>query len=143
MNKKLIDYFIVIIGIILLIGGLVLIKLIDTSQGIFIALPYISIGVGCGIFGYGMGNLINSRIMSNRPDIKKQMEIEQKAERNIAIQSQAKAKAYDLMIFIFGALMICFALMNVDMMVILMLVSCYLFVVGYSIYYRVIYEKEM
>ena len=74
MNKKLIDYFIVIIGIILLIGGLVLIKLIDTSQGIFIALPYISIGVGCGIFGHGMGNLINSRIMSNRPDIKKQME---------------------------------------------------------------------
>lgn len=143
MNKKLIDYFIVIIGIILLIGGLVLIKLIDTSQGIFIALPYISIGVGCGIFGHGMGNLINSRIMSNRPDIKKQMEIEQKDERNIAIQSQAKAKAYDLMIFVFGALMIALALMNVDMMVILMLVSCYLFVIGYSVYCRVKYEKEM
>ena len=143
MNKKLIDYFIVIIGIILLIGGLVLIKLIDTSQGIFIALPYISIGIGCGIFGHGMGNLINSRIMSNRPDIKKQMEIEQKDERNIAIQSQAKAKAYDLMIFVFGALMIALALMNVDMMVILMLVSCYLFVIGYSVYCRVKYEKEM
>ena len=143
MNKKLIDYFIVIIGIILLIGGLVLIKLIDTSQGIFIALPYISIGVGCGIFGHGMGNLINSRIMSNRPDIKKQMEIEQKDERNIAIQSQAKAKAYDLMIFVFGALMIALALMNVDMMVILMLVSCYLFVIVYSVYCRVKYEKEM
>ena len=143
MNKKLIDYFIVVIGIILLIAGLVLIKLIDTSQGIFIALPYISIGVGCGIFGHGMGNLINSRIMSNRPDIKKQMEIEQKDERNIAIQSQAKAKAYDLMIFVFGALMIALALMNVDMMVILMLVSCYLFVIGYSVYCRVKYEKEM
>lgn len=143
MNKKLIDYFIVIIGIILLIGGLVLIKLIDTSQGIFIALPYISIGVGCGIFGHGMGNLINSRIMSNRPDIKKQMEIEQKDERHIAIQNHAKAKAYDLMIFVFGALMIALALMNVDMMVILMLVSCYLFVIGYSVYCRVKYEKEM
>ena len=143
MNKKLIDYFMVIIGIILLIGGLVLIKLIDTPQGIFIALPYISIGVGCGIFGHGMGNLINSRIMSNRPDIKKQMEIEQKDERHIAIQNQAKAKAYDLMIFVFGALMIALALMNVDMMVILMLVSCYLFVIGYSVYCRVKYEKEM
>ena len=107
------------------------------------ALPYICIGVGCGIFGHGMGNLINSRIMSNRPDIKKQMEIEQKDERNIVIQNQAKAKAYDMMIFVFGALMICFALMNVDLMVILMLVSCYLFIAGYSIYYRVQYEKEM
>lgn len=143
MNKKLIDYSMVIIGILLLVGGLVLIKLIDTSQGIFIALPYICIGVGCGIFGHGMGNLINSRIMSNRPDIKKQMEIEQKDERHIAIQNQAKAKAYDMMIFVFGALMICFALMNVDLMVILMLVSCYLFVIGYSVYCRVKYEKEM
>lgn len=143
MNKKLIDYSMVIIGILLLVGGLVLIKLIETPQGIFIALPYMCIGVGCGIFGHGMGNLINSRIMSNHPDLKKQMEIEQKDERNISIKNSAKAKAYDMMIFVFGALMICFALMNVDMMVILMLVSCYLFVVGYSIYYRVKYEKEM
>ena len=143
MNKKLIDYFIVIIGIILLIGGLVLIKLIDTSQGIFIALPYISIGVGCGIFGHGMGNLINSRIMSNRPDIKKQMEIEQKDERNIAIQTSAKAKAYDMMVFVFGAVMVSLALMNVDVTVILILVTAYLFVVGYGVYCRIKYNKEM
>ena len=71
------------------------------------------------------------------------MEIEQKDERNIAIQSQAKAKAYDLMIFVFGALMICLALMNVDMLVILILVTSYLFVVGYGIYYRIKYDKEM
>ena len=65
------------------------------------------------------------------------MEIEQKDERHIAIQNQAKAKAYDMMIFVFGALMICLALMNVDMLVILILVTSYLFVVGYSIYYRI------
>ena len=143
MNKKLIDYFMVVIGIVLLLCGLVLIKLIDTPQGIFIALPYICIGVGCGIFGHRMGNLINLRLNSNHPDIKKQMEIEQKDERHIVIQNQAKAKAYEMMIFVFGALMICFALMNVDMMVILMLVSCYLFIIGYSVYYRVKYDKEM
>ena len=71
------------------------------------------------------------------------MEIEQKDERNIAIQSQAKAKAYDLMIFVFGALMIALALMNVDMMVILMFVISYLFVIGYSVYCRIKYDKEM
>lgn len=143
MNKKLINYFIAIIGIILFACGLILIKLIHTPQGILTTLPYISIGIGCGIFGHGIGNIINSRIMYNNPDVKKQMEIEQKDERNIAIQNSAKAKAYDMMIFVFGALMISLTLMNVDMMVILMLVASYLFVVGYSVYCRIKYDKEM
>ena len=143
MNKKLINYFTAIIGVILLACGLILIKLTNTPQGILTTLPYICIGVGCGIFGHGTGNIINSRIMYNNPDLKKQMEIEQKDERNIAIKNSAKAKAYDMMIFVFGALMISLALMNVDMMVILILVTSYLFVVGYSIYYRIKYDKEM
>lgn len=143
MNKKLINYFIAIIGIMLLACGLILIKLIHTPQGILTTLPYICIGIGCGIFGHGIGNIINSRIMYNNPDVKKQMEIEQKDERNISIQNSAKAKAYDMMIFVFGALMISLALMNVDMMVILMLVTSYLFVVGYSVYCRIKYDKEM
>ena len=143
MNKKLINYFIVIIGIMLLVCGLILIKLIDSPQGILIALPYICVGLGCGIFGHGIGNIINSRIMYNTPDVKKQMEIEQKDERNIAIQNNAKAKAYDMMVFVFGTLIISLALINVDMMVILMLVSSYLFVIGYRVYCIVKYDKEM
>ncbi|MBQ9013430.1 MAG: hypothetical protein IJ094_07760 [Bacilli bacterium] len=143
MNKKLINYFIVILGIMLLACGLILIKLIHTSQGILTTLPYICVGIGCGIFGHGIGNIINSRIMYNNPDMKKQMEIEQKDERNIAIQNSAKAKAYDMMIFVYGALMISLALMNVDILVILILVTSYLFVVGCSIYYRIKYNKEM
>lgn len=39
--------------------------------------------------------------------------------------------------------MIVLALLNIDMVVVLMLVSCYLLVVGISIYYRIKYEKEM
>lgn len=143
MSKKLINYFIVILGIMLLSCGLILIKLIHTPQGILTTLPYICIGIGCGILGHGIGNIINSRIMYNNPDVKKQMEIEQKDERNIAIQNSAKAKAYDMMIFVFGALIISLALMNIDMIVILILVTSYLFVVGYSIYCRIKYDKQM
>lgn len=143
MNKKLINYFIAIIGIILLACGLILIKLIHTPEGILTALPYICVGIGCGMFGHGTGNIINSRIMYNNPNFKKQMEIEQKDERNIVIQNSAKAKAYDMMIFIFAALMISLALMNVDMRVILMLVASYLFVVGYSVYCRIKFDKKM
>ncbi|MBP3930408.1 MAG: hypothetical protein J6D47_12705 [Peptostreptococcaceae bacterium] len=59
-------------------------KLISTPQGVLTILPYICVGIG---------NIINSRIMYNNPDMKKQMEIEQNDERNIAIQNSTKAKA--------------------------------------------------
>ena len=48
-----------------------------------------------------------------------------------------------MMIYVFGALMISFALMEVDMVVILLLVFAYLFVVAYGIYYRYKYDKKM
>lgn len=143
MNKKLINYFSVILGIILITCGLLLIKLIPIPQGVLTILPYICVGIGCGIFGHGIGNIINSKIMYNNPDMKKQMEIEQNDERNIAIQNSAKAKAYDMMVFVYGALMIALALMNVDILIILALVTAYLLVVGYGIYYRIKYNKEM
>ena len=143
MNKKLINYFTVIIGIMLLACGLILIKSIHTPQSILTTLPYICVGIGCGVLGHGIGNIVNAKIMYNNPDLKKQMEIEEKDERNISIQNSAKAKAYDMMIFVFGALIVSLALMNVDMMVILMLVISYLFVIAYGIYYRIKYDKEM
>ena len=48
-----------------------------------------------------------------------------------------------MMVFVFGALMIAFALMNVEWNVILLLVFAYLFVVGYGIFYRCKLEKEI
>ena len=90
-----------------------------------------------------MGNLISDKAIQNYPDIKRQKEIEEKDERNIAISSRAKAKAYDIMTFVFGALMVSFALMGVDMIPILLFVFTYLFIQGYAIYYRCKYEKEM
>ena len=70
------------------------------------------------------------------------MEIEKKDERNIAIANQAKAKAYDAMVPVFGVLMIVFALMNVAMTPILLLVATYLLVVGVNVFYLNKYQKE-
>lgn len=39
--------------------------------------------------------------------------------------------------------MLAFALMGTDMVAVLMLVFAYLFVIGYGIFYRVKYDKEM
>lgn len=141
--KKSKSVILTIFGMIMLAGGLILLKIINDPQGNMRALPYVLVGIGCGVFGHGLGSIISYRTMRNQPQKLKQIEIEQKDERNIAISNRAKAKSYDLMIFVFGALMISFALMGVDMIAVLLLVSAYLFVVFYNIYYRIKYDKEM
>lgn len=137
------NYFITAIGLFVLALGLYLVKTLDSPKEFLIALPYVCIGVGCGIFGHGMGNLIANKALQNNPSIQKQIEIEKNDERNVAISNRAKAKAYDIMTFVFGALMVSFALMGVDIVPTLLLVFAYLFVQGYAIYYRCKYDKEM
>lgn len=143
MKKKTINWLMIIGGLILVAVGIFIIKTHPDVDGIMRTLPYICIGVGCGVFGHGLGNWLADKAAAKAPDDAKRIEIETKDERNVMIANQAKAKAYDSMVFIFGDLMIVLALLNIDMVVVLMLVSCYLLVVGISIYYRIKYEKEM
>ena len=133
----------VCIGLILLAAGLYLVRLDENPEGILRVLPFICIGLGCGLFGHGMGDLASKRVLKGNPEIAHQLEIEQKDERNITIASRAKARAFDLMTFVFGALMVCLALMQIDLAAILLLVFVYLFVEGYAIYCRFRIEKEM
>lgn len=81
--------------------------------------------------------------MKHDPAAAKQLEIDNKDERNLAIANRAKAKAYDIMVFVLGALITAFALMGVDIIMVLLLVFAYLFIVGFNSYYRLKYQKEM
>ena len=143
MKKTGFNYLIGLLGLLLLGAGLLMIKLISEPQGILLPLQYVLVGVGCGVFGGGIGNIVNNRVMRKNPDIKKKEEIEIRDERNIAVRNSAKAKAYDIMVFVFSALMLAFALMQVEAAPILMLVFAYLFVIGARIYYQVKFNKEM
>ncbi len=143
MKKTGFNYLIGLLGLLLLGAGLLMIKLISEPQGILLPLQYVLMGVGCGVFGSGIGNIVNNRVMRKNPDIKKKEEIEIRDERNIAVRNSAKAKAYDIMVFVFSALMLAFALMQVEVAPILMLVFAYLFVIGARIYYQVKFNKEM
>ncbi len=143
MKRNGMDYIITVIGILMFGTGLIFVKTITDPQGFMKALPYIFIGLGCGIFGHGMGNIISREALKNSPEIQKQLEIDKKDERNVAIRNSAKAKAYDIMIFVFGALMLSYALMGIDTIAVLLLVFAYLFVVTYGLYYRFKYDKEM
>ncbi|HWQ76302.1 MAG TPA: hypothetical protein VN441_13400 [Syntrophomonas sp.] len=131
------------IGFILFAAGLVLIKFSQNAEGILRTLPYIFVGIGAGIFGHNFGELMKNLAVRKDPEAAKQIEIEAKDERNIAIGNKAKAKAYDLMLMVFGALMLAFALMQVEIYVILTFVTAYLLVVSVFVYYLWKYQKEM
>lgn len=143
MKKNISQVAALVIGLALLVAGLLLVKNSASDSAFQRALPYVCIGLGCGLFGQGTGGLIGSRILKRNPAAQKQYEIEERDERNQQIANRAKAKAYDMMVYVFGALMLSFALMGVDLVAILLLVFAYLFVIGWGIYYRFRIQKEI
>ena len=143
MTRKAREYATAIMGLLLLGIGLYLVKTIADPQGFMRALPFVCVGLGCGAFGHGVSDIISRRAVAGHPDIQKRIDVEKNDERNISISNRAKAKAFDVMIYVFGALMVSFALMGVDMVAVLLLVFSYLFVEGCAIRYRCKYDKEM
>jgi len=143
MNKTISSYLITVAGVAILVVGVYFIKTIEDPQGLLRALPYICVGLGSGMFGHGVGEIMTRYAMKHNPAAAKQLEIEKKDERNLAIANRAKAKAYDMMVFVFGALITALALMGIDLTMVLLLVCAYLFIIGYGAYYRFKYSKEM
>ena len=89
------------------------------------------------------GDLLSQKALQSDPELARRIEVEAADERNVALSNAAKAKAFDQMLYIFGALMLAFVLMQIELAAILLLVAAYMFIVGCSIYYRSKYEKEM
>ena len=76
MKSKITNYATIIIGLLLLAVSLYLIKTSNDPQGVMRTLPYVCIGVGCGLFGHGMGNVISERAINSDPELKKKLDIE-------------------------------------------------------------------
>ncbi len=139
-KSKIKSAIITVIGLILSVAGILAVTLFDLGTH---AAPYVCIGLGCGLFGQGLGELITRWSEKKYPEITRQREIEENDERNIALRDKAQAKAYRIMMFVFGSLTIAFALMNVELRVILLLVAAYLYICGCSVYFSVKFRKEM
>jgi hypothetical protein len=143
MNKMLSIYLLALAGVILFAGGLLVIKTVEDPQGVLRALPYVSVGLGCVVFGHGLGEIILRHAMRSNPAAAKQLEIDRKDERNMAVVNRAKAKTFDMMVFVFGALILSLSLMGMDITQLLLLVFAYMIILGYNSYYRFKYFKEM
>ena len=139
-NSKVKSTIITLLGLLVLAAGLLAVKFLDLGS---LTAPYLCIGLGCGVFGQGLGESIARRSEKKYPEIARQRKIEENDERNIALRDRAQAKAYRIMIPVFGALFLAFALMNVELKVILLLVAAYLYICGCSVFYSVKYRKEM
>lgn len=138
MKKSILYLLLAAAGAALLIGGAVWLRF-----GVDNVAAYVCIGVGAGMLGHGLGGWLQERALRNAPETRRRLEIETTDECNLALSCRAKAKAYDAMVYIFSALMLVFALMQVDLAAILLLVVAYLTVCGIGVYYRLRYEKEM
>ena len=140
MKSKYKEILFVIGGILLAAAGLFMLRLMPSlGRAAALSLP----GRRNRRFGWGGGELLKQRAMKGEPELQKRMDIEANDERNVALANRAKARAYDCMLYVFGALMLSFVLMDVDLTAILLLVGAYLLVVGISVYYYVRFDKEM
>lgn len=140
--KKSIHILVTLAGAALTGGGLYLAKTVQDPIGIMKTLPYLCIGIGCGAFGHGLGELVRIWAVSKDPAQARQMEIDATDERNVMLANRAKAKGYDMMTYVFAALMLAYALMGASFEIILPFVAAYLFVHGVAAYHRLKGEKE-
>lgn len=143
MKARRLSWLALSIGVLLLGAGLLLIKLNAAPQGILLPMPYVCIGLGCGALGCGLSDIIHRKILQDNPQLQKQLAIEQNDERNIGLSNRAKAKAYDIMLYVFSGVIIAFSLMDVSVYAICLLVGAYLFIIASFIFYLNKYHKEM
>lgn len=132
-----------LIGIFLAMLGVYIRFATSLKEGVFTVLPFIFIGLGFGILGHFLGEHFKRRVLKHNPNYSKKISIAQKDERNILISRMAKEKAYESMIFIFGILMLIFVLAQINMYVILAIVSAYLATIITFIYYFNKYNREV
>lgn len=142
-NTVLKNSFFVLLGLALVVLGIFGQKQGVSGEKTVEAIYYLLIGLGCGIFGHFTGNIIRYFSIKNNEALRRQIEIEKKDERNIAIAEKSKSKAYDLMIYLFAAMLIMFSLMGADKVQIVIIVAVYLSIQLYGLYWRAIFEKEM
>lgn len=137
MNTK--NTITVIIGFIILLSGL----WGDKAGFLPAALASWLVGFGCILFGQALGKILSARLTAKDTELVRKQQIAETDERNIALSNAARAKAFDCMTTVFGALMISFGIMGVDMTLLLIFVAAYLFIHGYAIYIRSKLEKTM
>lgn len=101
------------------------------------------IGVGAGLFGMGISNLLMRRMERNNPEIEKMKIIEENDERNTMIRHRAKAKSGDITQWLIMAIAYITILISAPLWVTLAVVAVFCAYHIIALYYMGKYQKEM
>ena len=136
-NKLAIHVFLMVLGaIIIAASGLLLNKLPDCVIGT-------GFGIGAGLCGMSIANLIIQLYYKRHPAIKKQSDIEARDERTLAINHKAKAKAFDYTINLLMVYPFLMILADLPLWLIFTTIGIYLFGAGAQFFFIIRYNKEM
>jgi hypothetical protein len=137
LKKKSFYIIVLILGIILLCISFLLkgeeLKLIS---GLFM-------GIGAGLFGMSIANIVMKNIEEKNPEAMKQKEIEFKDERNTIIRNRAKAKAGDIIHWCIMGLAYITIIIKAQLWVTFITIFVCIFYHILSAYFMIKYRKEM
>jgi len=111
-----------IVGTILVITGILLAILYTVPQDAMVALPFVLGGMGLVALVGGIGGVLSVRIMNKDPNFAKQVK-DFYDERAIVIEDKAKAKTSDFTTVLLWVLIIFLAMMQVQLLVVLVFVG--------------------
>ena len=132
-----------IAGAVLIAAGICLLLALPDSRGALAALAYVCLGLGCGLLGQGVGNVIAARQRKRNPGAAHLVRIEKNDERNAAVLRRAKARTLDVALILFAALILSFTLLGVGAAAILLSVLVYLAIIGCLLFFQIRYNGTM
>lgn len=120
-------------GLIILSAGIILLLAPGLQGARSASAPYVLIGVGCGLGGYGGGNLIARRLIRKNPELARKIRIEEEDERNRLISLESRARAFNLMTIVQAGVILFLTLTGTPLPLILLLTGSYLLAQVYSL----------
>jgi len=101
------------------------------------------IGIGSGVIGASIAQLLTIKIYSKNPSKLKTKTIEANDERNILIKQKAKSSAYKIFTYVLSIVLMSLVFMNLDSIWLFAAVSLYIIRFIIEIFFISKYMKEM
>ncbi len=143
MRSKKSLYVCIVIGLVLICagGGLQFSALASPEN--MPGLPFVCIGLGCGMLGGAVGNAVKYRTIRKNPELAREIELQGKDERSVLIRQRAAGRAFFLSLLLHSALLLFLALARVQPYITIAFVAAYIAVIIAYVYYLVKYQREM
>jgi hypothetical protein len=140
--KKQPKSYVLYMGIIIFVVGLLLKFLIPASDGALQALPFVLTGFGAGIIGVGVVNIFRKRMIDNNPQKAKQYDINEKDERNIRIREKAGYATWYTTLFVLSAISLTFAVLDYKVASFISIGALFIHIISLFLYIY-IYNKKI